>query len=51
MDFSLPYIVTGVGVAVPMRTSLDWIGVAAGFLSIRFLSVVLAIAAWCFWSA
>jgi len=43
VDFSLPYIVTGLGVAVPVRTSLDWYGVAASFLSIRFLSVVLAI--------
>ncbi|HKM69741.1 MAG TPA: transporter substrate-binding domain-containing protein, partial [Stellaceae bacterium] len=43
VDFSLPYFVTGLGVAVPLRASLDWIGVAASFLSIRFLSVVLGI--------
>jgi hypothetical protein len=43
MDFSLPYAVTGLGVAVPMRASLDWIGVAASFLSIRFLSTLLVI--------
>src|SRR5271167_756558 len=45
MDFSLPYMVTGLGVAVPLRASLDWTGVAASFLSIRFLSVVLGIVA------
>jgi polar amino acid transport system substrate-binding protein len=44
VDFSLPYFVTGVGVAVPLRESLDWIGVAASFLSIRFLSTLLGIA-------
>ena len=33
VDFSVPYFVTGVGVAVPLRKSLDWIGVAASFLS------------------
>jgi polar amino acid transport system substrate-binding protein len=44
VDFSLPYFVTGLGVAVPLRVSLDWIGVAASFLTIRFLSVVLGIA-------
>jgi hypothetical protein len=43
MDFSLPYAVTGLGVAVPLRASLDWIGVAASFLSIRFLSTLLVI--------
>ena len=43
MDFSLPYVVTGLGVAVPLRASLDWIGVAASFLSIRFLSTLLVI--------
>jgi ABC-type amino acid transport substrate-binding protein len=43
VDFSLPYFVTGLGVAVPLRASLDWIGVAASFLSIPFLSVVLGI--------
>jgi polar amino acid transport system substrate-binding protein len=43
MDFSLPYFVTGLGVAVPLRASLDWIGVAASFLSIRFLSSLLLI--------
>jgi len=40
VDFALPYFVTGLGVAVPLRASLDWTGVAASFLSIRFLSVV-----------
>jgi hypothetical protein len=44
VDFSLPYFVTGLGVAVPLRASLDWIGVATSFLTIRFLSVVLGIA-------
>ena len=43
LDFSLPYVVTGLGVAVPLRASLDWIGVAASFLSIRFLSTLLVI--------
>jgi ABC-type amino acid transport substrate-binding protein len=43
VDFSLPYFVTGLGVVVPLRASLDWIGVAASFLTIRFLSVVLGI--------
>jgi polar amino acid transport system substrate-binding protein len=43
VDFSLPYFVTGLGVAVPLRASLDWTGVAASFLSIRFLSVVLGV--------
>jgi polar amino acid transport system substrate-binding protein len=44
VDFSLPYFVTGLGVAVPLRPSLDWIGVGASFLSIRFLSILLGIA-------
>ena len=43
VDFSLPYFVTGLGVAVALRAPLDWIGVASSFLSIRFLSVVLGI--------
>jgi hypothetical protein len=43
VDFSLPYVVTGLGVAAPLRASLDWIGVAASFLSIRFLSTLLVI--------
>jgi len=43
VDFSPPYFVTGLGV-VPLRASLDWIGLAASFLSIRFLSIVLGIA-------
>jgi ABC-type amino acid transport substrate-binding protein len=43
VDFSLPYLMTGLGVAVPLRASLDWIGVAASFLSIRFLSTLLVI--------
>jgi polar amino acid transport system substrate-binding protein len=45
VDFSQPYFATGLGVAVPLRESLDWIGVAASFLSIRFLSTLLGIAA------
>ena len=43
VDFSLPYFVTGLGVAVALRAPLDWIGVASSFLSVRFLSVVLGI--------
>lgn len=43
VDFSLPYFVTGLGVAVPLRASLDWMGIAASFASIRFLSTLLVI--------
>ena len=43
VDFSLPYFVTGLGVAVALRGPLDWIGVASSFLTMRFLSVVLGI--------
>jgi polar amino acid transport system substrate-binding protein len=44
VDFSLPYFVTGLGVAAPLRAPLDWIDVAASFLTIRFLSTLLGIA-------
>jgi len=44
VDFSLPYVATGLGVAVPARTTFDWIGVTTSFLSIRFLGFVLGIA-------
>jgi polar amino acid transport system substrate-binding protein len=43
VDFSLPYFVTGLGVAVALRAPLDWTGVAASFLSMRFLSTLLGI--------
>ena len=39
VDLSPPYFVLGLGVAVALRASLDRIGVASSFLSIRFLSV------------
>jgi polar amino acid transport system substrate-binding protein len=43
VDFSLPYLVTGLGVAVPRQAPLNWIGIAASFLTLRFLSIVLGI--------
>ncbi len=43
VDFSLPYLVTGLGVAVPRQATLNWIGVATSFLTLRFLSIVLGI--------
>lgn len=43
VDFSLPYLVTGTGVAVPLRPALDWRGVAMSFLSFGFLSIVAGI--------
>ena len=43
VDFSLPYLVTGLGVSVPRHAPLNWIGIAASFLTIRFLSIVLGI--------
>jgi polar amino acid transport system substrate-binding protein len=43
VDFSLPYLVTGLGVAAPRQAPLNWIGIAASFLTFRFLSIVLGI--------
>jgi ABC-type amino acid transport substrate-binding protein len=43
VDFSLPYFMSGLGVAVAVGTSLHWTGIAASFLSISFLSVALGI--------
>jgi hypothetical protein len=43
VDFSLPYLVTGLGVAVPRQAPLNWLGIAASFLTLRFLSIVVGI--------
>jgi polar amino acid transport system substrate-binding protein len=43
VDFSLPYLVTGLGVAVPRQAPLNWIGIVTSFLTLRFLSIVLGI--------
>jgi ABC-type amino acid transport substrate-binding protein len=46
VDFSLPYLVTGLGVlgvAVPRQPPLNWLGIAASFLTLRFLSILLGI--------
>ncbi len=42
-DFTQPYFLTGIGVAAPKQTQLDWWGTARSFLTWRFLSLVLGL--------
>jgi len=44
VDFTLPYLTIGLGVAVPAARALDWAGIARSFLSVSFLSIVFGIA-------
>jgi polar amino acid transport system substrate-binding protein len=43
-DFTQPYFLTGIGVAVPKQTRLDWWGTALSLLTWRFFSLILGLA-------
>jgi polar amino acid transport system substrate-binding protein len=43
-DFTQPYFLTGIGVAVPKQTRLDWWGTAVSLLTWRFFSLIFGLA-------
>ncbi|HET7276187.1 MAG TPA: transporter substrate-binding domain-containing protein [Longimicrobiaceae bacterium] len=43
LDFTQPFYVTGLGIAVPASADVGWLGVIRQFLSLSFLRVVLGL--------
>jgi ABC-type amino acid transport substrate-binding protein len=45
LDFTQPFYVAGLGIAVPARSDAGWLGVARQFVSVGFLKVILGLTA------
>jgi polar amino acid transport system substrate-binding protein len=43
-DFTQPYFLTGIGIAVPKQARLDWWGTAVSLLTWRFFSLIVGLA-------